>query len=160
MKVVPCIWMCVCVTQWRMRERVIAQSYVTSWPLHVKQHVVQCQWLQQRYACLDVCLTVPTISLKRFSLLGFHLVSPAWGNSGIQWKDQQFWQFNVSFKFYLQVADFYEFRYWETYDTHITLIHTSVFITRWLCTTCLHYSFPSIIIYFISYIIFYSYIYM
>lgn len=97
MKVVPCIWMCVGVTRWQTRERVIAQSYVTSWPLHVKQHAVQCQWLQQRYACLDVCLTVPTISLKRFSLLGLHPVSPAWGNSGIQWKDHQFWQLVADF---------------------------------------------------------------
>lgn len=145
MKVVPCIWMCVGVTRWQTRERVIAQSYVTSWPLHVKQHAVQCQWLQQRYACLDVCLTVPTISLKRFSLLGLHPVSPAWGNSGIQWKDHQFWQL---------VADFYECRYRETYDTHITLIHASVFTMCWLRTTCLHYSLPSIIIYFIFYILF------
>lgn len=68
---------CICETQrQRKTEWVSAQSSVTSWPLHAKQHVVQCQWLKQRYARLHVCLTVPTISLKRWSVLSFYLASP------------------------------------------------------------------------------------
>lgn len=58
-----CAHECVEVRQ-RERERVSAESSVTSWPLHVKQYVVRCQWLKQRYARLHVC-TVPTNSLKR-----------------------------------------------------------------------------------------------
>lgn len=52
-------------------ERVSARSPVTSWPLHVKQHVVQCQWLKQRYARLLVCLSVPHNFSEKTKRAGF-----------------------------------------------------------------------------------------
>lgn len=64
-----CTWMRWSATE-RERKRVSAESSVTSWPLHVKQYVVRCQWLKQRYARLHVC-TVPTNSLKRLVRFSF-----------------------------------------------------------------------------------------
>lgn len=55
------------------RELAQTESLVTSWPLHVKKPVVQCQWLKQR--CPPVCLPAGhTNAIKRLSVLHFCLV--------------------------------------------------------------------------------------